>query len=84
MSEEIRESVSVVMLASVEHRKAYPYRFKWHGREYKVKEVCMHYTERQKGRLVHCFSIDTGGAVFLLRLDTQTLFWTLEQVEAGE
>lgn len=83
MNEVINEKVSVVTIYDREKRTAVPYKLKWHGRVYKITNIGYHHTAREGRTLNHIFSVTDGNLAFRLRLDTETLSWTLEQVSDG-
>jgi hypothetical protein len=81
MSEIINEKVSVVSVYERTEGKVMPCKIKWQDKVYKVKQVGLHYPVRQGRKLLHYFSVVTeNNTSFKLRLDTENLHWTLEEV----
>jgi hypothetical protein len=73
------EQVSVVTIYSVNKRRVAPWKLKWRGRVYTVKEVPLHYTVRDGETLHHKFSVTDGNMAFLLDYNTLNMHWTLEK-----
>jgi hypothetical protein len=80
----MNERISVITVYDQIHNKAYPWRLKWRGRVYTVREVGYHHTRESGTTLCHIFSVTAGALFFRLKLDTSTLFWTAEEVLDGE
>lgn len=81
MSQIINEQVAVIMTFDPYTKKVFPNKIKWQGRVYKIKQVGFHYPLRQGRKLLHCFGVVTDNNTSLkLRLDTDNLHWTLEEV----
>ncbi|OGC51007.1 hypothetical protein A3A69_01105 [candidate division WWE3 bacterium RIFCSPLOWO2_01_FULL_37_15] len=68
-----------------EHRKnrVFPFLLKWDGRNYKVQSLDFHYTYKNGAVLYHVFSVSTETLSFKLVLNTENLFWTVEQITDG-
>lgn len=60
-----------------------PLSLTWAGRDYQVSQVGLHHTYLQGQALQHVYSVVAGGLFFRLRLDTDSLRWTLEEVSDG-
>jgi hypothetical protein len=60
-----------------------PVRFGWGKREYEVKNITMRYKRRDGGRDFMCFVVDTGGALAELRLDRESLQFSVFNFEAN-
>jgi hypothetical protein len=81
MSEIINEKISVVTLFDRSDGRVTPYKFKWQDKVYKIKQVGLHYPVRVGRKLIHYFSVvSENNTSFKLRLDTENLHWTLEEV----
>lgn len=72
--------VSVSLLYDHKKRRTCPVAFKLHGEVKKVKIVDLHHSYRVGCTLYHVFSVTTGGAFFKLVLNTDNLFWQVEEV----
>ena len=81
MSEAIHESVSVALWSNHAAHSIMPYSVYWHGRRYLITKVGFHHTYREGRVLMHMFSVTDGNTFFKLMFDTETLFWTLVEVE---
>jgi len=53
------------------------------NRDFKIEQVGMHHQFYQGKKLFHVFSVISGGMFFKLVLDTENLFWKLEEVSDG-
>jgi hypothetical protein len=83
MREVLNEKISVILVYNRLHGTVLPKKLKWQGRVYTVSKLGFHHTVRQGRRLLHYFSVTDGNLDFRLRLDTETLHWTLEEVADG-
>lgn len=54
----------------------------WRGRTYQFVQLGLHHTTFDGDTLIHIFSMVTTQASFQILLNTKTLLWTLENVEA--
>lgn len=82
-SEVINEKVSVVLVCSREKAMIMPYKMRWQGREYKMTQLAYHHKARLGRTIMHIFHVTDGTNDYRLRLDTETLGWTLEEVLYG-
>jgi hypothetical protein len=55
----------------------------WEGREYVVNKVGLHHHFREGKTLFHVFSVSTENLFFRLKLDTDNLIWTVEEIADG-
>ena len=83
MGEVINEKVSVISSYNRDTSSVMPKKIRWHGRDYLVKSVSYHHTERDGKKLLHIFHVTDGSLDFKLRLDTENLHWTLEEIYDG-
>jgi hypothetical protein len=83
MTEAINEKVSILMLYNRQSRQVKPEQMRWQGRLVKFSRLAFHHTIREGKKLIHIFSVSNGTMDFRLSLDTETLFWTLEEVSDG-
>ena len=83
MREIIGESVSVVSLYDHRRRRFTPKKLSWNGREYPLTREGFHHPVREGRRLYHIFSMSDGATSFRLKLDSETLIWTLEEISDG-
>jgi hypothetical protein len=80
MSEMINEKVSIITSFNRESSSVSPKKMRWQGRDYLIQSVSYHHLVREGKRLFHIFHCTDGSSDFRLRLDTETLHWTLEEV----
>lgn len=70
----------VKVLAAFEDGKIIPMKFKWSGRDHRIKKVNLFYEERSGRSINYYFSVETEtGGVFKLRYNDENLSWTLEE-----
>jgi hypothetical protein len=61
-------------------RRVMPVAVRWAGGVKKITAVDLHHTYRVGRTLFHVFSVTTQGAVLILVLNTDSLFWEVEEV----
>jgi hypothetical protein len=84
MLQTINTPISVHLAFDHQRRIVSPISLSWEGRDYVVKKVGLHHTFRKGRVLYHVFSVQAGALFFKLLLDTETLFWRVEQISDGE
>ena len=80
MIQKISAPVSVQLVYNHRLRTVTPRQIFWDGRVVRVVKVGMHHTIREGRTLFHIFSVTSSDLFFRLKLDTNTLFWTLEEI----
>jgi len=83
MIEKISAPVSVALTFDHKARKVYPKWVVWNGRLYPVLKIGLHHTYREGRNLYHVFSVVSKTLFFRLVLDTETLYWRLEEISDG-
>lgn len=83
MSEIINEKISVITSFNRENNSVMPKKMRWQGRDYIMKSVSYHHLVREGKKLLHIFHVTDGASDFRLKLDTESLHWTLEEVYDG-
>lgn len=83
MIQKISAPVSVETVYDHRRRIVFPRRIFWDGRLFSNVKVGLHHTFREGRTLFHIFSVVSEGVSFRLRLDTESLFWTLEELSDG-
>ncbi len=83
MTELINEKVSMVCSYNRENGVVAPRKMRWQGRDYTITQVSYHHRIREGRKLIHIFHGTDGSSDFKLRLDTETLHWTLEEIYDG-
>lgn len=80
MSEVINETTSVITIFNKKSGKTQPWKVRWNGRTYTITKVDFHHAYRKHTTLFHIFSVSDGNLFFRLSLNTENLYWTLEEV----
>ncbi len=83
MQEIIQEKVSVLTVYDRSNGLVMPKKMKWQGRLYNIDKIGYHHKVKEGNKLIHIFSVCNQTLAFRLRLDTETLQWTLEEVSDG-
>lgn len=83
MIEKISVLVSVGVVFNHKTRKVIPKWVLWEGKTYQIVKIGLHHTFREGRTLYHVFSVVTKTLFFRLRLDTENLFWRLEEISDG-
>jgi hypothetical protein len=84
MIQKVSVPVTVYSIFDHSRRSSHPVKIKWEGREYPVTKVGFHHTYYQGRTLFHVFSVASPNLFFRLVLNTQNLFWTLEEIADGQ
>lgn len=84
MIQRISVPVHVTCTFDAKLRKVFPEVVIWEGRSYSIKEIGLHHTYRLGRTLYHVFSVESPTLFFRLVLNTDNLFWTLEEISDGE
>jgi hypothetical protein len=79
MTQSINLPVTVLFYSDSAH-KVFPYSLTWRREPYKINHIGLHHTTRVGQTLFHVFSVTSGNLFFRLKLNTDNLFWTLEEV----
>ena len=80
MNNLINERVGVVSVYNEKNGFVLPRKIRWRGREYRIEKLGYHHRVREGKTLLHVFSVASDSAAFRLKLDTDTLHWTLEEM----
>ncbi len=75
--------VSVSLHYDDKKRKVSPKWIVWNGRLYPIIKIGLHHTYRQGRILYHVFSVASRNLFFRLTLNTENLYWKLEEVSDG-
>lgn len=80
MIQDIKAPITVYTVYG--HRKGIvsPVKLVWDGRDYTVGKIGLHYSYRKGKTLFHIFTVSAGTLFFKLVLNTDNLFWTVEQI----
>jgi hypothetical protein len=71
----INEKVTVGMVNDI------PKYLTWKGRSHNITQVGLHHHFRTGNTLYHIFSVTSETIFMRLKLDTDNLSWTLEEIE---
>lgn len=83
MIQKIKAPISVTFKFDHRLRVVKPEKIVWSGRTYPVLKVGLHHHYRHGRTLYHVFSVASEGIFFRLLLNTDNLFWTLEEISDG-
>ena len=83
MIERIDEKVAVITSYNPSLGRVMPRRMEWRGKTYLITKLGYHHATRDGRRMYHIFAVTDGTTDFRLKLDTETLHWTLEEVSDG-
>ncbi len=84
MMQKLSAPVSVELFFDHRRRSVMPVRVVFDGREHMIQKVGLHHTFRQGRTLFHVFSAATESVFFRLVMNTDNLFWTVEEIADGE
>ncbi len=80
MLEKINERVDVITIYKKIGATVNPYKIRWNGREYKITKIGYHHKVLRGKIFHHIFSVCSDELFFRLNFDTETMFWTVEEV----
>jgi hypothetical protein len=83
MLEKINEKVDVITIYKRFGTIVSPYKIRWNGRDYRILKIGYHHKVRQGSSIHHIFSVSSESLAFRLRFDSETMYWTLEEVSDG-
>jgi hypothetical protein len=83
MTQTLSEPVSVQLTFNHSKKLSEPRKIFWQNRLYPITKVGLHHTFREGRTLFHIFSVTSNNLFFRLRLDSENLFWTLEEISDG-
>lgn len=83
MIQKILAPISVQLVYDHRLHTVSPRQIFWDGKSIRIAKVGMHHTIREGRTLFHIFSVISDNLFFRLKLDTDTLFWTLEEIADG-
>lgn len=83
MTEKIQEDVDVITIYHSEKANTLPLKIRWRKKDFLMKKLGYHHTERVGRDLHHIFHVANDSVAFRLRHDTTNLSWTLEEVSDG-
>lgn len=83
MIQKVSLPVSVNLVFDHKTRHVFPREVTWEGKNYPIVKTGLHHTYRTGRTLFHVFSAAASGIFFRLVLNTDNLFWSLEEVSDG-
>ena len=81
MNQKVDVPVSVLLYFNSKTRTVAPFRLRWDGSDYTVSKIGLHHTYREGKTLFHIFSVVANNVFFRLVLNTDNLFWKLEEID---
>ncbi len=83
MTQKISTPVSVSLSFNHESGKVTPKALVWNGRLHAITKIGLHHTYHEGRTLYHVFSVCSRTLFFRLVLNTENLFWKLEEISDG-
>ena len=83
MNEIINEKISVIFSYNRENGVIMPRKIRWQGRNYLINKMSYYHKFREGKKILHIFHVTDGTMDFRLRLDSENLHWTLEEICDG-
>ena len=83
MIQKVSEPISVSLNYDSDKHKIYPKWVIWNKRLYPVIKIGLHHTYREGRVLYHVFSVATRSLFFRLVLNSENLYWKLEEISDG-
>lgn len=80
MIQKINSPISVEMFYNSKEKNSYPEKVIWNGRIYSIVKLGLHHSFKKGNVLYHVFSVVSKTLFFKLVLNTETLYWRLEQI----
>jgi hypothetical protein len=77
----VKENISVIASFGMPYRIK-PVRFRWSGRLHEIKEITYMWKTKDGQKDIYRFSVTTDNSLYELSFDTETLIWTIENLEA--
>jgi len=84
MVQKISTPISVNLVFDHHLHRVSPTQVIWENRSYPILKVGLHHSYHQGRTLYHVFSVASQTLFFRLVLNTDNLFWTLEEISDGE
>ena len=79
-----QEKISVITIYDLDKGQVMPRKIRWSGREYTITKLGYYHRYRVGRSIMHIFHVTDGHLDFRLRLDAESLHWTLEEVTDGQ
>ena len=82
MLQKINEPIAVITRFFPEN-KVFPVKIYWRNQNYLINKLAYYHKFREGRTIQHIFHVTDGNLDFRLRLDSESLIWTLEEVDDG-
>lgn len=79
----VNDPISLVLIIDSVAMTAVPWKLKWRGKEYQVKELGMAYSVRDGRKKVHVFQVNVGSLDMRLHVDGDSFHATLVETSDG-
>lgn len=79
-TQSVNEKVTIISLFDVDKGSVMPVKMKWRGKIYRIHKLDYHNKFWDGRTRMHVYSVANDTMYFKLRLDTETLHWTLEEI----
>ncbi len=76
--ETINEAISVLTLFKA--GKAYPRKFSWKNKIYKIDNITYYWQERRGQETINYFSVQSGNNLYQLSFNNTTLGWRIDKI----
>lgn len=83
MIRKINQPVAVTVFFDGSDQRILPKTIIWNNNSYPINKVGLHHTYKVGESLFHIFTVQSRYLAFRLKLDTQSLRWTLEEISDG-
>jgi hypothetical protein len=83
MHEYINERVSAITSYNRDTGKVVPAKIRWQAKIYTITSVSYYHKIQEGKNIQHIFHVTDGNMDFKLKLDSETLRWTLMEVTDG-
>jgi hypothetical protein len=83
MIQKISLPVSVTLAFDHKEMKVFPKWVVWNNRSYPILKIGLHHTYREGRVLYHVFSVVSRNIFLRLVLNTETLYWRLDEIADG-
>lgn len=83
MNQKLSDPVSVQLIYNHKTSQVYPHRLFWKNKNFVITKQGLHHTYYEGKYLYHIFSVVSDQLFFRLKLSTQDLTWTLEEISDG-
>lgn len=83
MNEVINEKISVIAKYDRIKGTVFPVKLRWQGRDYFITKLAYYHKISEGRKIHHIFHVSNNDMDFKLRLDSENLHWTLEEITDG-